>query len=45
MDDKFFCFIVLAAVGAFSIVEMLYSSSLLAIVGAGEQVLVRFICF
>lgn len=31
--------------GAFSIVEMLYSSSLLAIVGAGEQVLVRFICF
>ncbi|TXG60887.1 hypothetical protein EZV62_012250 [Acer yangbiense] len=30
-------FFVLLAVGAFNIVEMLYSSSLLAIVGAGEQ--------
>lgn len=30
------------AIGAFIIVEMLFSSSLLAIVGAGEQVLVPF---
>lgn len=30
------------AIGAFSIVEMLFSSSLLAIVGAGEQVMAMF---
>lgn len=33
----FVCLLLLAA-GAFVIVEMLYSSDLLAIVGAGEQV-------